>query len=88
MLCSAPGCEFKTPENIPTYEQCLQSLSLHVTAAHAVQPAAAANPKPDKLKRPTVSDGITEADWVWFEDRWTRYKESTGLEGSYVVNQL
>ena len=88
MQCSAPGCEFKTPENIPTYEQCLQSLSLHVTAAHAVQQAAAANPKPDKLKRPTVSDGITEADWVWFEDRWTRYKESTGLEGSYVVNQL
>ena len=88
MQCSAPGCEFKTPENIPTYEQCLQSLSLHVTAAHAVQPTAAAASKPDKLKRPTVTDGVTEADWVWFEDRWTRYKDSTGLEGVNVVNQL
>ena len=89
MQCSAPGCEFKTPENIPTYDQCIQVLSLHVTAAHAVQPAAAAaTSKPDKLKRPTLTDGITEADWVWFEDRWERYKESTGLEGNNVVNQL
>ena len=91
MQCSAPGCEFKTPDGIPTYDQCLQSLSLHATLAHpqpiTVQQAAAAS-KPNKLKRPAVSDGITEADWVWFEDRWARYKESTGLEGANVVNQL
>ena len=95
MQCSAAGCEFKTPEGIPTYDQCLQSLSLHATLAHpqpilqqAAAAAAAPASKPDKLKRPTVSDGITEADWVWFEDKWTRYKKSTGLEGENIINQL
>ena len=54
MLCSAAGCEFKTPDGIPTYDQCLQSLSLHISSAHPQQPvaAAAAPPvaKPDKLR--------------------------------------
>ena len=89
MVCDVPGCEFKTPDGIPTYDQCLQRLQIHTTAIHTQRTAAAAAvSKPDKLKRPNVSDGITEADWVWFEDRWTRYKESTGLEGVNVVNQL
>ena len=94
MECSVPDCMFKTPDGIPTYDQCLQSLSLHVTSVHQpaiVQPAPAAAPptaKPDKLRRPSISEGITEADWVWFEDRWDRYKESTGLEGKNAVNQL
>ena len=75
MECDVVGCGFKTPDGIPTYDQCLQSLSLHATLAHpqpiTVQQAAAAPPtaKPDKLRRPSISEGITEADWVWFEDR-------------------
>ena len=89
MPCSAAGCEFKTPDGIPTYDQCLQSLSLHISSAHPQQPAAApSTAKPDKLRRPSISEGITEADWVWFEDRWNMYKESTGLEGRNAVIQL
>ena len=83
----APGCHFLTPENLGTNEQHLQSLSLHATLAHGnnAQPNVS---KPVKLKRPSVSEGITEADWVWFEERWKRYKESTGLDGNNTVNQL
>ena len=62
MECSVPECAFKTPEGIPTYDQVLQCLTLHTNANHPHPAAAAANPKPDKLKRPTISDGVTEAD--------------------------
>ena len=60
---------------------------MHVTSVH-VSNVQQNTSKPDKLKRPSISEGINEADWVWFEDRWQRYKESTGLTGKDVVNQL
>ena len=88
MECDVVGCGFKTPDGIPTYDQCLQRLQIHANSVHIQRAASAASSKPDKLRRPSISEGITEADWVWFEDRWTRYKESTGLEGKDIVNQL
>ena len=88
MECDVAGCGFKTPDGIPTYDQCLQRLRIHASSVHIQRAASAAASKPDKLRRPSISEGITEADWVWFEDRWTRYKESTGLEGKDIVNQL
>ena len=60
------GCEFKTPEGLPTNDHCLQRLQMHITAIHS-QPGAAS--KLDKLRRPSISEGITEGDWAWFEDR-------------------
>ena len=89
--CDVPGFEFKTPEGLLTYDHCLQRLQIHASLVHAnnTQSNADTNKsKPDKLKRPSVSEGITEADWVWFEDRWNRYKKSTGLVGEDAVNQL
>ena len=88
MECDVPGCGFKTPDGIPTYDQCLQRLQIHANSVHIQRATSAATSKPDKLRRPSISEGITEADWVWFEDRWTRYKDSTGLEGKDIVNQL
>ena len=85
MACDVPGCEFKTPEGIPMYDLCIQRLQMHITANHAHSGAAS---KPDKLRRPSINEGITEADWVWFEDRWKRYKDSTGLKGNDIINQL
>ena len=52
------------------------------------QPLALSHLKPEKLPRPTISEGITQTDWVWFEDRWARYKRSTGLHGQSAVDQL
>ena len=88
MECEVEGCDFKTPENLATNDQVLQRLSLHFNMKHGGNntPAQVPRSKPDKLKRPSVSEGITEADWVWFEDRWNRYKKSTGVEGEDAVN--
>ena len=86
--CYVPDCEFKTPENLNTLELQIRDLELHLKGAHhelgrsndsMVSLGAAGAAKPDKLPRPTLDEGITEADWVWFEERWTCYKRSTGL---------
>lgn len=95
--CYVPDCEYKTPENLNTLELQIRDLELHLKGAHhelgrandsMVSQGAAGVAKPDKLPRPTLDEGITEADWVWFEERWTRYKRSTGLDGQNIIDHL
>jgi len=33
-------------------------------------------------------EDVTETDWNYFQESWTRYKRSTGLEGQSVMDQL
>ena len=95
--CYVPDCEYKTPENLNTLELQIRDLELHLKGAHhelgrandsLLSQGGAGAAKPDKLPRPTLEEGITEADWVWFEERWTRYKRSTGLDGQHVIDHL
>ena len=95
--CYVPDCEYKTPENLNTLELQIRDLELHLKGAHhelgrandsIVSQGFAGAAKPDKLPRPSLDEGITEADWVWFEERWTRYKRSTGLDGQNIIDHL
>ena len=72
-------------------------LELHVRCAHPelsrandsmLSQGGVGAARPDKLPRPTLGEGITEADWVWFKERWNRYKRSTGLDGQNVIDHL
>ena len=58
--------------------------AVHTPGAHAV------GPKPDRLPRPTVGEGVTEADWMHFSDKWSRYKRSTltGASPQHISDQL
>ena len=42
----------------------------------------------ERLPRPTLDTGITEADWTFFESQWERYKRSTRLLGQDATDQL
>ena len=44
--------------------------------------------KDDKLVRPTISEGATEGDWVYFVGQWERYKWSANLGEQATVDQL
>ena len=98
MKCQVTECEFATAANLATFDHQFKMLELHLRMAHPqLAPAVtsappthggAGGPKPDKLPRPTISEGITQTDWVWFEDRWQRYKRSTSLYGQAAVDQL
>ena len=96
MKCQVQDCEFATAVKLATFDHQFKMLELHLRMAHPQLAAvtstapttAGGGPKPDKLPRPTISKGITQTDWVWFEDRWARYKRSTGLHGQPAVDQL
>ena len=41
--------------------------------------AAGATAKVEKISHPTVDEGISLEDWLYFEQRWQEYKESKTL---------
>ena len=101
--CQVPDCDYQTPAGIPTHEQIHNDMMLHFKMAHfemaravegaGAQPqagaAAAGGVKVEKARRPTLQDGVTEADWVWFMECWRRYKAKTKLEGEdTIVSEL
>ena len=69
---------------------------MHLRCVHPelqpAQPGAVhtAGPKPDRLPRPTIGEGVTEADWMHFNDKWSRYKRSTlgGASPQHISDQL
>ena len=92
-----PGCGYVTPAGIPTYELLLKDVELHRDLAHPPARATpapaqtggdASMPKPDKLRRPVISEGATDSDWQYFSDQWKRYKRSTKLTSVSAVDQL
>ena len=74
----------------------IHHLEAHIKMRHKISNASLSSnnsisgggAKPDKLPRPNISEGITDANWVWFEEQWRCYKRSTGLEGQSIIDQL
>ena len=88
-------CEYKTPTGLPNFDTVYKDIEMHLQYYHRdiapppQQPSSsAAGPKADKLPRPTIGEGATDSDWIFFSDQWVRYKRSTGLSGESAVDQL
>ena len=82
--CYIEECPFITTAGIPTYEMMMRDLEMHIKCVHPqlagggqVGGGQSAGPKPDRLPRPTIGEGVTESDWMHFMDKWSRYKRST-----------
>ena len=87
MQCSHPGCTFATPGGIPTYEFVLKSLEIHVTSAH--NPSShQSNQKIEKPKRPELTSGMSESDWVFFQHKWSRYQRQSKISGQQVIDEI
>ena len=96
--CYIDGCEFTTSAGLPNYEMLMRDLELHIKCVHKDVTSSvgiensknSVISKPDRLPRPTVGEDITEADWLHFRDKWTRYKRSclAGADSHAVSDQL
>lgn len=94
--CPVDGCPYKTPATLPNYDLVYRDLDIHTKYSHinlipATAPrhtGEASAAKADKLPRPELKEGATEADYIYFKDSWTGYKHSTGLSGQAAVDQL
>ena len=73
--CSAPGCQYSTPDNLATIADTVTLISLHTQQAHpAPAPQApAAAPKLEKLPRPTFTLNMTESKWNFTVLSWNNY---------------
>ena len=90
-------CDYSTTAGLPTHEMVMRDLELHIKCVHSELSVSGSNQgktavagKPDRLPRPTVGEGITEADWIHFCDKWARYKRSTlvGAGPDLISDQL
>jgi len=89
MSCSNAACDFTTPNNIPTYELIIKALELHTQAAHGrVNATNQAHSKVEKPKRPSISTGLSEADWQFILHKWERYKRQTALSEPELTDEL
>lgn len=100
MDCEVTGCGYRTRAGLTSFDQQFQQIRLHITMAHpdlreVMDISAASNhvtnpysSRAEKLPRPTITEDTTEADWNFFEESWSRYKRSTGLEGQNIIDQL
>ena len=70
-------------------------LQIHVGSVHTVpaqaqeggQPAAV-RPKPAPVARPEIDLGASEHEWKFFVAEFERYKRTTGISGTTVLDEL
>ena len=96
--CYVQDCQYTTTAGLPSYDLLIRDLELHTRYAHPAIPpqgggqggVQTSGPKPDRLPRPTIGEGVTEADWMHFLDKWNRYKRSTLASASpqHISDQL
>lgn len=88
LLCSAPGCMYKTPDGVPTWDGMISLLNNHTQAVH-VQVHAASAPKLEKLPRPTFTLNMSESKWSFTEIQWNNYiEQSPNADESTKLKQL
>ena len=94
MSCDKAGCDYTTPATCPTWDMLRWAMDNHVLTAHpelrmqGQGQGGGASSRQERLPRPTLDTGITEADWTFFESQWERYKRSTRLLGQDATDQL
>ena len=89
--CSVQGCEYSTPEGIPTWDMLTTHLSTHSQAAHPPQQqgnATSSSSKTAKKTRPSVTNQMSEESWRFFLDEWSRYKRQTGIKDQELLDEL
>ena len=88
------SCEYVTPAGIPTYGDMIKVLEIHARSEHPEGFRAGGGQgtggggKQEKLPRPSLATGITDADWAYFESQWKRYKRSARITDQDAVDQL
>ena len=90
MKCPVDSCEYRPNVSDATLAATL--LTIHAQSQHVAMPepshAASATAKVEKISRPTVDEGISLEDLLYFEQRWQKYKDATRVAGLDLIYQL
>ena len=94
MDCDNTGCDYSTLATCPTWDMLRWAMDNYVLTAHpelrmqGQGQGGGVSSRQERLPRPTLDTGITEADWTFFESQWELYKRSTRLLGQDATDQL
>ena len=88
--CPVDRCEYRP--NVTDAALAATLLTIHAQSQHVDTPAPSrtvgATAKLEKISRPTVDEGISLEDWLYFKQRWREYKDATRVAGSDLAYQL
>lgn len=85
IVCPAQDCQYKTAKMDP--KLAMDLLTIHNSHMHGSNNNSSSS-KAESLKRPEICHDASESVWRDFELQWKRYKRSTGISGSDVIDQL
>ena len=93
LRCPSPDCEFQTPANVPTWENMLTILQLHVQLTHPVaapvaSPVGPAAPRLERLPRPVFSLNMSEGARQFKVIEWNSYIGQTSTNPGNQLLQL
>ena len=88
--CPGDSCEYRPNVSDATLAATL--LTFLAQSQHVAMPAPShatgATAKVEQIRRPTVDEGISLEDWLYFEQRWQEYKDATRVAGLDLIYQL
>ena len=93
VTCEYPGCPGPWQSPKGELDTIVKLLDMHFESKHSPPESKPATEnsctvKPEKPRRPEVSEDISDEDWQYFLYRWDCYKRSAGLKGEDIVLQL
>ena len=88
--CPVDICEYRP--NVSDATLAVTLLTIHAQSQHVAMPApshaAGATAQVENISRPTVNEGRSLEDWLYFEQRWQEYKYATRVAGLDLIYQL
>ena len=87
--CPVPDC-VQTFQSDLAPEVLVTLINLHKDTVHPSDRTlnTAPTPKPEKVRRPTISAAGSSEDWAYFLNRWDDYKRATHLRDNDISYQL
>ena len=83
LTCSAPDCEFSTPQGAPIWEMMSTLLNTHSLTVHnagggTTGGGSSSVPRLEKLPRPTFQLDMTQSEWAFkYYSQWQAYISQT-----------
>ena len=80
--CDFAGCDYVTGD-FPS--AAVGAILNNHTATHTNFSTSA---KVEKVRRPTITSGITSQQWIYFQSKWVEYRDATKIKGRELIIQL
>lgn len=83
--CGFPGCDYVTGDYSAAV---VSAILINHTATHTNPSVEQTSAKVEKVRRPTITAGITNQQWIFFHSKWVEYRDATKIKGRELIIQL